>query len=121
MNRIFRFFLVLFLAGICHAEISHYQTISWDAAIEKRHRGDVFLDVRTPEEVAGGTVEGAINIPLGELATRAAELPKDKAIFVFCRSGVRSRKASEFLDGKEFTVYNIDGGFLKAPPKSAFK
>lgn len=121
MKRIFQFLSILFLAGICHAEIPEYRTISWDAAIEMQHRGGVFLDVRTPEEVAGGTVEGAVNIPLGELANRTAELSKDKAIFVFCRSGARSRKASEFLSGQGFTVYNVDGGFLKAPPKRAFK
>lgn len=84
-------------------------------------QGGIFLDVRTPEEVAQGTVAGSANIPLQELSHRTAELSKEMPIFVFCRSGVRSQKASALLSAQGFTVYNIDGGFLKAPPASAFK
>ncbi len=65
------------------------------AAVEK---GAVLLDVRSPEEFAEGHLPGAINIPVGELASRMAELPKkDAGIVVYCRSGARSARATGIL------------------------
>ena len=101
-----------------------FQTISWEKAIEisKSKAGGIFVDVRTPQEVSQGTVNGSVNVPLQQLDVRVAELPKDKNLLVFCRSGVRSKKASEFLASQGYTkIYNIDGGFTAAPPAAAFK
>ncbi|MCK9183522.1 MAG: rhodanese-like domain-containing protein [Fibrobacteraceae bacterium] len=106
------------------AQIATYTTISWEKAIEmsKSKAGALFLDVRNPDEVASGAVATAKNIPLPTLETRFAELPKDKDILVYCRSGHRSQMASKFLVSKGFTrIYNVDGGFLAAPPAAAFK
>ena len=72
-----------------------------------------FLDVREPDEWATtGVPPGAVLIPLGEVEQRAAaELDKDRAVYVICNSGNRSRTASEILVGLGFTqVYNVDGG-----------
>lgn len=102
-----------------------YTTISWEKAIEMskdKKAKAIFVDVRTPKEVAQGTVTGSLNIPLQQIQNRYAELPKDKNLLVFCRSGKRSRAASEFLAQQGYTkVYNVDGGFLAAPPASSFK
>ena len=59
----------------------------------------VLVDVRTPEEYRTGHKEGALNIPADEVEQRAAQLLPDKnaVILVYCRSGVRSRQASEKL------------------------
>ena len=59
----------------------------------------VLVDVRTPEEYRTGHKEGALNIPVDEVEQRAAQLLPDKnaVILVYCRSGVRSRQASEKL------------------------
>ena len=82
----------------------------------------IFVDVRTPQEVAQGTVAGSLNIPLQQIQARYSELPKDKSLLIFCRSGKRSRAASDFLIQQGYTkVYNVDGGFLAAPPSAAFK
>lgn len=102
-----------------------YATISWEKAIEmskSKKSKAIFVDVRTPEEVAQGTVDGSLNIPLQQIQTRYNELPKDKDLLIFCRSGRRSQAASEFLTQQGYTkVYNVDGGFLAAPPAKAFK
>lgn len=50
----------------------------------------LLLDVRHPEELAVECVPGAVNIPLGELRARLDELPRDRPIYVFCRSGQRA-------------------------------
>ena len=72
-----------------------------------------FIDVRQPEEVATGAIDGAINIPLGELSIRVHELDPQKRTVVVCRSGGRSSQAAEFLTGAGFAdVVNLDGGML---------
>lgn len=94
------------------------QEVDWEEAVALSKKGAVFLDVRTPEEVAAGAVTGALTIPLAEIQARFAELPKDKTLLVYCRSGARSMKASEFLLAKGLDVRNVKGGFLKVPPAS---
>jgi rhodanese-related sulfurtransferase len=74
---------------------------------------DIFvLDVRTPEEYTqDGHVKGSTLIPLPELATRLAEIPKDRPIAAFCRSGNRSKVAQDLLLQNGFTdVSNVIGG-----------
>ena len=57
----------------------------------------VVLDVRTPQEFAEGHVPGAINVPHDVLASRLGEVPKDKDIVVYCRSGRRTALAMDVL------------------------
>lgn len=66
--------------------------------------GATLLDVRTPEEFAEGHLDGAINIPVDQLASRVAELgPHERAVVVYCRSGRRSASASQTLRDAGFT------------------
>ena len=71
--------------------------------------GAVLVDVRTPQEFAEGHIEGARNIPVGELATRLSEFgEKQGSIVLYCRSGVRSAKAKALLESEGFTsVVNL--------------
>lgn len=71
------------------------------------------VDVREPDEVAEGTLPGAVNIPLGELPDRLDELDKSRRVVVLCRSGGRSTKASMMLTDAGFAdVVNLEGGML---------
>ena len=71
------------------------------------------IDVRTPEEYAEGHVEGAKLIPVDELADRLAEVPKDRQVYVYCRSGKRSARAAALLASQGFDkVENVLGGIL---------
>lgn len=72
-----------------------------------------FIDVRQPDEVATGAIDGAINIPLDQLPTRVEELDPRKRTVVVCQSGGRSTQAAQFLSGAGFVdVVNLDGGML---------
>jgi len=74
--------------------------------------GAVVLDVRSPEEFAGGHAPNAINIPVGELEGRLAEVGSDKQkpIVVYCGAGVRAGKAKEKLLSAGYTqVTNLGG------------
>jgi rhodanese-related sulfurtransferase len=72
------------------------------------------LDVRTPEEYKEGFIENSILIPLSELEGRLSEIPADKPIIVYCRSGNRSMQAAEILIKNKFSpVYNMLGGITE--------
>jgi phage shock protein E len=72
----------------------------------------VMLDVRTPEEYAQGHIPGVKLIPLDQVETRLAEIPKDKTVIVTCRTGNRSAQAAQLLRQKGYVdVHNMLGGF----------
>lgn len=61
-------------------------------------QGALLVDVRTREEFALEHVQGALNIPVQELASRMSELgPKERPIVIYCRSGARSANAKQML------------------------
>lgn len=59
--------------------------------------GAFVLDVREPDEWAGGHIAGATLIPLGRLQARVAEVPPDRRVVVVCRSGNRSAQGRDIL------------------------
>ena len=74
------------------------------------------VDVREPNEFSGplGHIRGATLVPLGDLAAKAKELPKDKPIVAVCRAGSRSAHATAILQKAGFTeVANLPGGMLR--------
>lgn len=71
------------------------------------------LDVRTPEEFAEGHVPGAKNIPVADIAERAAEVPKDRPVVVYCRSGARVKRANAILRERGYTnLVEMEGSML---------
>ncbi len=69
------------------------------------------LDARTPEEYAGGHIDGFVNIPVDELRQRLGELAPGKSVYVICQSGLRSYIACRILAQNGFDCYNFAGGF----------
>ncbi|RPF51156.1 rhodanese-like domain-containing protein [Aquisalibacillus elongatus] len=70
------------------------------------------IDVRETDEVAEGKIPGAKNIPLGLIEFRENELDQGKEYIMVCRSGGRSGKATQYLEGRGFDVTNMTGGML---------
>ncbi len=69
------------------------------------------IDVRSPQETAGGVIPGALLIPLDQLEQRLSEVPKGKPLLVACAAGGRSVSASEFLSAAGHKdVLNLVGG-----------
>ncbi|MFL9830854.1 rhodanese-like domain-containing protein [Flavobacterium sp. ST-87] len=110
---------LLFILFSCHAQTSqNIQTVEVAAFAKeiKTTQKPQIIDVRTPEEFTEGHIDTAQNINwLGDQFTQNAEkLNKDKPVYVYCRSGKRSLKASEKLAELGFKeIYNLDGGYLK--------
>jgi rhodanese-related sulfurtransferase len=72
--------------------------------------GAWLLDVREPDEWAAGHAPDARHIPLGQLGNRANEVPQDQDVYVICRSGNRSGRAAQALNGAGWQAFNVAGG-----------
>ena len=69
------------------------------------------LDVRTESEAARGMIGGFVNIPLDDLRDGLENIPKDKPVYVYCHSGLRSYIAYRLLSGYGYDCYNLAGGW----------
>lgn len=87
-----------------------YETVSAARAADMAADGAVLLDVREPHEWQAGHAPKARHIPLSQLARRAGEVPRGRAVVTVCRSGARSARAAGLLarDGRQ--VSNLAGG-----------
>ena len=103
---------ILALSAISKSEENSTDVEASD--IEKLVKNKEFLlDVREEYEYQDGHIKGAINLPLREILEKKDTLPKDKDIYVYCRSGHRSADAVNFLKSLGFEkVHNIEGGFI---------
>lgn len=73
----------------------------------------ILIDVREPDEFQGGYIQGAVNIPLGQLESRLKEIPQEKTVVVYCRSGKRSAEAAKLLVKSGYTkIVNLEGGII---------
>ena len=71
------------------------------------------VDVREKGEYEAGHLKGSVNIPLSELRERTDEIPKDRPVYLHCRSSQRSYNALMALQGRGYeNVVNISGSFL---------
>ena len=80
--------------------------------MQRSGREFVLLDVRSPQENAAQSIEGSHLIPLQELGYRIDELPKDKEIVTYCRTGNRSAYACSYLSRMGYKVKNLEGGIV---------
>jgi hydroxyacylglutathione hydrolase len=83
-----------------------------DLAAAQSHGAVTLVDVRNASEWAAGHIEGARHIPLGHLADRLDDIPRDKPIVVHCAAGARSAIGASVLGSRGFErVINLTGGF----------
>jgi thioredoxin len=113
------FLLVSFVIASCNGQTpKNIKTIEAKAFAEKINttQNPQILDVRTPEEFNSDHIENANNVNwLGDSFVKDSEkYDKTKPVFVYCKSGGRSKKATEKLEELGFeNIYELDGGFLK--------
>lgn len=94
-----RVLMVLLALGGCARSATPDEVSEAKAMVAK---GALLLDVRTPEEFAGGHLDGAVNVPVQVLDSKWASLnvPPEREVVVYCRSGRRSAQAKAVLEGK---------------------
>ena len=121
MKKILPIFLAALLLVGCAAPAEEitYRQVNMDEAITMMEEGSgsIILDVRTPEEFAEKHIPGAINVANETIGTdEIPELPdKDQLILVYCRSGNRSKQASEKLVALGYTNIVEFGGINDWP------
>ena len=97
-------------------QTNNYRSITMDDAVTMmaKETGYIILDVRRPDEFAAGHIPGAINVANESIGTaEISELPdKNQLIMVYCRSGRRSKEASEKLVKLGYTNIVEFGGIL---------
>ena len=103
-------------AGSSNNQTNTYRSITMDDAVTMmaQETGYIILDVRRPDEFAAGHIPGAINVANESIGTdEIPELPdKNQLIMVYCRSGRRSKEASEKLVKLGYTNIVEFGGIL---------
>jgi len=102
------------LVGSAVLAFLYIRFIGKTASVDARKlvaEGALLLDVRSPGEFAGAHLPGAVNIPVGEVGGRAAELgPRERPIVVYCASGMRSASAASQLRALGFQHVHDLGG-----------
>lgn len=90
-----------------------YRQVNVDKVRELVEGKNLIIDVRETYEYEKGHIKGSINIPLSELRDRVDEIPKDKQVYLYCRTGQRSYNAVLALQNLGYqNVTNITGSFL---------
>lgn len=84
--------------------------ISPRQAAELVDSGAALIDVRRPYEWDAGRIAGARHLEMNDLASNAEEIPRDRAVVFYCRSGSRSALAAAAFRQAGWDAYNLDGG-----------
>ena len=88
------------------------QEVSVDQLDEALAAGGRVVDVREPDEYVAGHVPGAVLVALATVPDRLDAFRGDGPTYVICKSGARSRRACEFLEGEGIDAVNVAGGTL---------
>ena len=112
MLRKYRYFtLALILVSVAALAVKG-DTKQAEAGWALIQSGALLVDVRTPEEYAGGHIEGAVNVPYTETDKLASAIgeDKDRSVVVYCGSGRRAGKAKTALEALGYThIFNATG------------
>lgn len=116
MKKYVFFLFVSFLLSNCNAqdEVKNISTVELKKLLTKENIQ--LIDVRTQEEINQGSIQSAIFINFFDeqfVEKAVKKLDKNKAVYLYCRSGGRSSKASKLLKEKGFDVYNVLGGYMQ--------
>ena len=88
-----------------------FKTISAEAFSKLDYKKYTLVDLREPDELIISGIEGAINIPFSQFATKLDTVPKEKPVIVYCRVGDFSEQVAEILADRGYDVTHVAGGY----------
>lgn len=105
---------VLTLSLVCQVWAAEKNITSREAkALLDKNKGIFLLDVRTLQEYSQGKIAGSVLIPINEFERRIREVPKNRAIIVYCAVGSRSKPVASFLSQQGYRdVYHMSDGLV---------
>lgn len=105
--------LVMIIVHEVRRSTRGFRNVGPQAAVMLTNRDAQLLDVRSPDAFRKAHILNAKNIPLAELEDRIGKLDRDKAVIVYCDTGVSSQRAAGILLKAGFgEVYNLQGGLV---------
>lgn len=113
MNELFYALLLLFVVWLLYKQFAPVKGVRNLSAKEfqEESKGEKIIDVREKYEFKRGHIPGAVNIPLNQLSGRIGEIPKDKTVYLYCQSGIRSKHAARVLLRNGYThIASLKGG-----------
>ena len=114
MKNLVCLFIMIFFCVNCNSQVALKAITTKELKVLLSQENIQLMDVRTPEEIKEGAIQTAFfanyfDVDFEEVAT--AQLNKSKSVYLYCRSGNRSRKACKILKEKGFEVINVLGGY----------
>ncbi len=114
MKNLVCLFIMIFFCVNCNSQVALKSITTKELKVLLSKENIQLMDVRTPEEIKEGAIQTAFfanyfDVDFEEVAT--AQLNKSKPVYLYCRSGNRSRKACKILKEKGFEVINVLGGY----------
>ena len=88
-----------------------FKTITAEEFAALDYKNYTLVDLREPDELLVSGIEGAINIPFSQFATKLDDIPKDKPVIVYCRVGDFSEQIAEILADRGYDVSHVEGGY----------
>jgi peroxiredoxin family protein/rhodanese-related sulfurtransferase/TusA-related sulfurtransferase len=88
-----------------------FKTITAEEFAALDYKNYTLVDLREPDELLVSGIEGAINIPFSQFATKLDDVPKDKPVIVYCRVGDFSEQIAEILADRGYDVSHVEGGY----------
>lgn len=80
---------------------------------KSEYKGNMLMDVRENHEFKRGHIAGAVNVPLSQLKQRMGEIPKDRNVYLYCQSGMRSKQAAKILSRNgHLHLAHLRGGMM---------
>lgn len=115
MDSVFYILLFLFVLWMMYkqfAPVKGLRTLTAEQ-FQNESKGNEVIDVREDHEYKRGHIKGAINVPLSQLGQRMGEIPKDRAVFLYCQSGMRSKQAAKLLGRNGYRdLAHLQGGIM---------
>lgn len=71
----------------------------------------ILLDIRGKDEFELKGIAGSVNVPFDEISSGLSRLPKEKPVYVLCRTGDLSEEVAEILDDRGYEAYSVEGGY----------
>jgi len=78
--------------------------------LQEKSVDDIFVDIRNPDELKGGKINGTVNIPLESLEEHIDDLKNHKNTYLICAKGGRCKLAVEMLSPHNINAYILEGG-----------
>ncbi len=98
--------------SLAHAGVRNVSSREAKALLVK-NKNIFLLDVRTPQENSQARIPGSILIPISDFERRLKEVPRNRAILVYCAVGSRSKPVAEYLSSNGYKeVFNMTDGIV---------